>query len=200
MPPPRLLIATKNAHKTAEIRAILGEAWEISDLTAHPEVPAPEETGVTFEENARIKAEAASLVFSGIVLSDDSGLEVDALGGEPGVQSALYAGTHGDSAGNRARLKLELLACGAPQPWRARFRCAMGIAQAGRTLATCDGRIEGRVISEERGGGGFGYDAMFIPDGHEGTFGELSSDVKNTLSHRARALEKAAEIVANLRS
>ena len=197
---PSLLIATKNAHKTAEIRAILGEAWEISDLTAHPEVPAPEETGVTFEENARIKAEAASLVFPGIVLSDDSGLEVDALGGEPGVQSALYAGTHGDGAANRARLKRELLACGVPQPWRARFRCTMAIAQAGRTLAVCEGRVEGRVIAEESGAGGFGYDAMFIPDGHAETFGELSSEVKNTLSHRARAMEKAAGIFWQLQS
>ena len=196
---PRLLIATKNAHKTAEIRAILGDAWDISDLTAHPGVPAPEETGVTFEENARIKAEAASLVFPGIVLSDDSGLEVDVLGGDPGVQSALYAGTHGDDAANRARLKRELLACGAPQPWHARFRCTMAIAQSGRTLAVCDGRVEGRVISEESGGGGFGYDSMFIPDGHTETFGALSSEVKNTLSHRARALAKAAEILAGLR-
>ena len=195
---PRLLIATKNAHKTAEIRAILGAAWDISDLTAHPEVPAPEETGATFEENARIKAEAASLVFPGVVLSDDSGLEVDALGGEPGVQSALYAGTHGDNAANRARLKRELLACGAPQPWRARFRCTMALAQAGRTLAVCEGRVEGRVISEERGGGGFGYDAMFVPDGHSGTFAELSSDVKNTLSHRACALAIAAGILSEM--
>jgi len=196
---PRLLIATKNAHKTAEICAILGDAWEISDLTAHPDVPAPEETGATFEENARIKAEASSQIFPGIVLSDDSGLEVDALGGEPGVHSALYAGTHGDDAANRARLKRELLACAAPQPWRARFRCTMAIAQAGRTLAVCDGRVEGRVIAEERGTGGFGYDAMFIPDGHAETFGHLSSAVKNTLSHRARALEKAAAILTNLR-
>ena len=196
---PRLLIATKNAHKTAEIRAILGDAWDISDLTAHPGVPAPEETGVTFEENARIKAEAASLVFPGIVLSDDSGLEVDVLGGDPGVQSALYAGTHGGDAANRARLKRELLACGAPQPWHARFRCTMAIAQSGRTLAVCDGRVEGRVISEESGGGGFGYDSMFIPDGHAETFGVLSPEVKNTLSHRARALAKAAEILAGLR-
>ncbi len=195
-----LLIATKNAHKTAEIRAILSEAWEVSDLTVHPEVPAPEETGATFEENARIKAEAASQIFSGIVLSDDSGLEVDALGGEPGVQSALYAGTHGDDAANRARLKRELLACGVPQPWRARFRCTMAIAQSGRTIAVCDGRVEGRVISEERGGGGFGYDSMFIPDGHEGTFGVLPSEVKNGLSHRARALAKAAVILAGIRA
>lgn len=197
---PRLLIATKNAHKTAEIRAILGEAWDVSDLTAHPEVPAPEETGVTFEENARIKAEAASLVFPGIVLSDDSGLEVDALGGDPGVQSALYAGTHGDDAGNRARLKRELALCGNAEPWTARFRCAMAIAQAGRTVAVCDGRVEGRVIGEERGGGGFGYDALFIPDGHSETFGELPPEVKNTLSHRARALVKSWGILATLRS
>ena len=192
---PSLLIATKNAHKTAEIRAILGEAWEISDLTGHPEVPAPEETGVTFEENARIKAEAASLVFPGVVLSDDSGLEVDALGGDPGVHSALYAGTHGDNAANRARLRRELLACGAPQPWRARFRCTMAIAQAGRTLGVCDGRVEGRVIAEASGAGGFGYDVMFIPDGHSETFGELPPDVKNVLSHRARALAKAVEFL-----
>ena len=196
----RLLIATKNAHKTAEIRAILGDAWEITDLTAHPEVPAPDETGTTFEENARIKAEAASLVFPGVVLSDDSGLEVDALGGDPGVQSAVYAGTHGDNAANRVRLKQELLTRGVPQPWRARFRCTMAIAQSGRTLAVCDGRVEGRVIAEERGDGGFGYDAMFIPDGHAETFGVLSPEVKNTLSHRARALAKAAEILAGLRA
>jgi XTP/dITP diphosphohydrolase len=194
----RLLIATKNAHKTAEIRDILGAAWDVSDLTAHPEVPAPEETGATFEENARIKAEAASRIFPGIVLSDDSGLEVDVLGGDPGVHSALYAGTHGDDAANRARLKRELLACGAPQPWRARFRCTMAIAQVGCTLAVCDGRVEGRVIAEEHGGGGFGYDSMFIPDGHAETFGVLPADVKNGLSHRARALAKAAVILAGL--
>jgi len=196
---PRLLIATKNAHKTAEIRAILGDAWDVSDLTTHPEVPAPDETGATFEENARIKAEAASLKFPGIVLSDDSGLEVDALGGEPGVHSALYAGTHGDDVGNRARLKRELLACGLQQPWPARFRCVMAVAEAGRTLATCDGRVEGRVIAEERGSGGFGYDSMFVPEGHSETFAELCSDVKNRLSHRARALDKAADVFRRLR-
>jgi XTP/dITP diphosphohydrolase len=123
---------------------------------------------------------------------------VDVLGGDPGVHSALYAGTHGDDAANRARLKRELLACGAPQPWRARFRCTMAIAQAGCTLAVCDGRVEGRVIAEEHGGGGFGYDSMFIPDGHAETFGVLPADVKNGLSHRARALAKAAVILAGL--
>src|SRR5829696_5495713 len=97
---PRLLVATKNAHKTAEIRQILGPAWDVIDLTAHPEIPAPDESGVTFEANARIKAEAASRIFPGVVLSDDSGLEVDALRGAPGVNSAIYAGKHGDDAAN----------------------------------------------------------------------------------------------------
>ena len=196
---PRLLVATKNARKTAEIRAILGDGWEITDLTAHPAMPSPEETGATFEENARIKAEAASLVFPGFVLSDDSGLEVDALGGAPGVHSARYAGAHGDDAANRAALRRALAEGGAPEPWAARFRCAMAIAESGRTLATFDGRVEGRVIAEERGTGGFGYDALFIPAGHRETFGELPSDVKNTLSHRARALAKAAATLAGLR-
>ena len=195
---PRLLIATKNAHKTSEIRAILRDAWDVTDLTAHPEVTAPEETGATFEENARIKAEEASRIFPGIVLSDDSGLEVDVLGGEPGVQSALYAGTHGDDAANRTRLKRELLACDTPPPWRARFRCTVAIARAGRTLAVCDGRVEGHVIAEEHGAGGFGYDALFIPEGHSGTFGELSSEIKNLLSHRSRAMSKVTEILAGL--
>lgn len=189
----RLLIATKNAHKTAEIRTILGDGWEVSDLTAFPGIAAPEETGATFEENARIKAEAASLVFSGLVLSDDSGLEVDALGGEPGVQSALYAGVHGDDAANRARLKRELPASGAAEPWRARFRCVMALAEDGRTVATFDGRVEGRVVSAEQGAGGFGYDALFIPEGHGQTFAELSGGVKNQLSHRALALAKVVE-------
>ncbi len=187
----RILIATKNAHKTAEIRAILGADWEVCDLTDFPEIAAPEETGATFEDNAQIKAEAASRVFAGLVLSDDSGLEVDALGGEPSVQSSLYAGVHGDDAANRARLKRELLACGVPQPWSARFRCVLALAEAGQTVATFDGRVEGRVIAAEQGGGGFGYDALFIPEGHTQTFAELPGEVKNARSHRARALAGA---------
>ena len=131
-------------------------------------------------------------------MSDDSGLEVDALGGAPGVQSALYAGTHGDDAANRARLKRELSLCGKSEPWTARFRCTMAIARDGRTLAVCDGRVEGRVIAEERGSGGFGYDAMFIPEGHNETFGLLDAGVKNQLSHRARAMAKAVSVLARL--
>jgi XTP/dITP diphosphohydrolase len=129
-------------------------------------------------------------VFPGVVLSDDSGLEVDVLGGEPGVRSALYAGEHGNDAANRQRLKREIAARGVPEPWVARFRCVMALAESGRTLATAEGRVEGRVIAEERGAGGFGYDALFIPDGHHETFGQLSAISKNGLSHRARALAR----------
>lgn len=189
----RLLIATKNAHKAAEIRAMLGSHWDVVDMLAYPEIPAPDETGKTFSENARIKAEEISRQFPGLVLSDDSGLVVDVLGGDPGVDSALYAGTHGDSAANRAKLKRELLAQGAPQPWNARFCCVMVLSEGGRTIAEFGGQVEGRVIAEERGEGGFGYDSMFIPDGHEGTFAELPADVKNRLSHRGRALAGLVE-------
>lgn len=191
----RLLIATKNAHKTQEIRSILGPDWEVTDLTEHPEIPAPEETGGTFEANARIKAEFASLLFPGYVLSDDSGLEVDVLDGAPGVDSAIYAGQHGNDAANRERLKRELVAKDAVEPWLARFRCVMALAEKGRTLATFDGRVEGQVVAIERGAGGFGYDAMFIPEGYEQSFGELSGEVKNQLSHRARALAKAKDFL-----
>jgi len=190
---PRLLLATKNPHKTAEIRAILGEGWDITDLSTHPSLEMPEETGATFEENARIKADAVSRVFPGLVLSDDSGLEVDALGGAPGVHSARFAGIHGNDAANRTRLKQELDACGRPEPWAARFRCAMALAGSGSTRATFEGRVEGRVISGERGSGGFGYDPLFVPAGFLETFGELLGETKNGLSHRARALAMVIE-------
>ena len=104
----RLLIATRNAHKTGEIQAILGSDWEVADLNAHPEVPSPEETGETFAENATIKAVAASQVFGGWVLADDSGLEVDALGGAPGVRSARYSGPDATDASNRVKMLVAL--------------------------------------------------------------------------------------------
>jgi len=189
---PRLLIATKNAHKTMEIRAILGSAWDVTDLNAHPEVPAPEETGVTFAKNAAIKAVAASRLFAGFVLSDDSGLEVDALGGAPGVISARYAGLHATDADNRARLLRELAADGARGKARsARFRCVMCVARDGQVVGTFDGAVEGVIINQERGANGFGYDALFVPEGHCETFAQLSAEVKNGLSHRGRALAKA---------
>lgn len=187
---PRLLIATKNAHKTAEIAAMLGPGWDVTDLNAHPEIPAPEETGETFAENAAIKALAAARLFAGLVLADDSGLEVDALGGAPGVRSARYAGPQATDADNRAKL-LRALAGFRGKERTARFRCALALAESGTVRATFDGTVEGVIINAERGDGGFGYDALFVPGGHCETFAQLPAAVKNTLSHRARAMEKA---------
>lgn len=187
---PRLLIATKNAHKTAEIAAMLGSEWEVSDLNAYPDMPAPEETGETFAENAAIKARAASRLFAGLVLADDSGLEVDALGGAPGVRSARYAGLQASDADNRAKL-LGALAGVRGKARSARFRCVLVLAEWGEPRATFDGTVEGVIVNAERGDGGFGYDALFVPDGFCETFAQLPPDTKNTLSHRARAMEKA---------
>ena len=186
----RLLIATKNAHKTGEIRAILGDGWDVTDLNAHPDIVAPEETGATFAENAAIKALAASQVFAGLVLADDSGLEVDALDGAPGVRSARYAGDHATDAGNRAKLLRELDGTRG-KARTARFRCALALAESGRVLASFDGAVEGVIINAGRGEGGFGYDSLFVPEGHCATFAQLPGAVKNQLSHRARALAKA---------
>ena len=185
----RLLVSTRNAHKVSEIRAILGENFEVLDLSAAPKVPEIEETGVTFEENATLKAVAASLVFEGWVIADDSGLEVDALDGAPGVYSARYAGEQGNDAANNALL-LKNLAGVRGKDRSARFRCVIVLARAGRKLAVFSGAVEGVVINGPKGEGGFGYDPLFVPDGHCETFAQLGADVKNILSHRARALEK----------
>jgi XTP/dITP diphosphohydrolase len=171
----------------------------VTDLNAHPEVPAPEETGATFAENAAIKAVAASRLFTGFVLSDDSGLEVDALGGAPGVISARYAGPQATDVDNRARLLRELTADGARGKERsARFRCVMCVARDGEVLGTFDGAVEGVIINHERGTGGFGYDSLFVPDGHCETFAQLSAEVKNSESHRARALAKTHEFLRGI--
>ncbi len=193
---PSLLIATKNAHKTREIAEILGSNWDISDLNSHPEVVSPDETGTTFQENAEIKALAASRSFPGLVLADDSGLEVDALNGAPGVRSARYAGENATDAENRAQLLRELEAIGARGRDRsARFRCAMVLADEGRVIADFAGAVEGVIVNQGKGEGGFGYDSLFVPEGHCETFGQLPAGVKNLLSHRARALIRARQFL-----
>jgi XTP/dITP diphosphohydrolase len=192
MPLPRLILATRNAHKTAEIRAMIGDRFEVLDVTAFPECPEIAETGSSFLENARLKALGISAVIEGLVLSDDSGLEVDALGGAPGVWSSSFGGEEGNHARNNARLLAEMAG---KSERGARFRCTMVLAQGGRELAHFSGTVEGRIIGEPRGLKGFGYDPLFIPDGHEGTFAELGEEVKNALSHRSRAL---AQVIAFL--
>lgn len=195
----RLIVATRNAHKTGEIRTILGPGWDVEDLTGRPEWPEPEETGATFAENAAIKAVAASAHFPGAwVLADDSGLEVDALGGAPGVYSARYSGPGATDERNRRHLAAELeraVGAGWRAPQRARFRCAMAIAKGGEVAAQVDGAVEGHVVHPPQGEDGFGYDPVFAPDGYEATFGVLPAEVKNRLSHRAAALAKAKEFL-----
>jgi len=187
-----LLVSTRNAHKVGEIRAILGPAFQVSDLSVLPEMPEVEETGTTFEENATLKAVAASMLFEGWVIADDSGLEVDALGGAPGVYSARYAGPEATDAANNALLLKNLE--GVRGKARAgRFRCVIVLARAGRKLAAFSGAVEGVIVNSLKGPGGFGYDPLFVPEGFCETFGELPPATKNGLSHRAQALGKLRE-------
>ncbi len=195
-PQPRLILATRNAHKTAEIRAMIGDRFEVVDATAFPDFPdfpEIEETGTTFLENARLKAEGISRRIDGWVLSDDSGLEVDALGGAPGVWSSSFGGEEGNHAKNNARLLAEM----AGKPDRgARFRCTMVLARGGVEQANFSGTVEGRLVDSPHGAGGFGYDPLFIPKGHGQTFAELGEEIKNTLSHRSRALDQVVAYLA----
>lgn len=187
----RLVIATHNTHKTGEFRALLGEGWEVDDLTFYPELPVPEEDGETFEANAGIKARSAGerLGRDVLVVADDSGLEVDALEGRPGIFSARYAGPGTGDAGNRDKVLEEM--AGVPSDRRgARFRCVLAVARGGEVVACFDGAVEGTLTESAAGAGGFGYDPIFVPAGHGATFGELPAEVKNGLSHRARALGK----------
>jgi XTP/dITP diphosphohydrolase len=193
---PRLFLATSNRHKTAEVAAILGADWQVEDLAAHPGLTLPEETGETFEANAIIKAQGGSAALPGtLVLADDSGLEVDILKGAPGVYSARYAGVDATDAANRQKLKNELrvLAGNPGQSFPGRFRCCMALVRDGAVLKVTHGVIEGRLLLREQGAGGFGYDPLFLPNGHKMTFGLLSDVIKNQLSHRAAALREMRE-------
>ncbi len=185
-----LLIATRNRHKTAEIAAFLGPGWAVGDLTSLSGFAEVEETGDTFEANAALKALAASQSAGPevLVLADDSGLEVDALGGAPGVRSARYAG---EGASDEANLRLLLERLEGEPRREARFRCVIAAARAGELLASFSGTCEGEILPAPRGEGGFGYDPVFRPGGESRSFAELSAEEKNTISHRARALEKA---------
>jgi XTP/dITP diphosphohydrolase len=185
--PYTVLVSTRNAHKLVEIRQILGPSFELLDLSSVPALGEVEETGTTFEENAALKALAASAHFGGWVLADDSGLEVDALGGAPGVYSARFSGEGATDVTNRALLLEKLTAVPAGQR-SARFRCVIALARGGEVLAHFSGAVEGVIIQSEQGAGGFGYDPLFVPEGFGETFAELGAETKNRLSHRGRAL------------
>jgi XTP/dITP diphosphohydrolase len=183
----QLLLATRNSHKTREFGEILGDGFEVHDLADVAELPVVEETGLTFEANAILKAVETSKYFQELVVADDSGLEVDALQGAPGIYSARYAGEHATDAANIARLLGELTRYDSV-PHSARFLCSLALAQGGKLLETFDGVVEGTIVGKPRGRAGFGYDPVFQPRGFDQTFGELSAVDKNRISHRARAI------------
>ncbi len=183
---PRLIIATRNSHKTEEIRHILGDRFEILDVTAFPDLPEINETGTTFLENARLKALGISTHIDGWVLADDSGLEVDALGGAPGVWSSSFGGEEGNHSKNNLRLLTEM----ADHEQRsARFLCTLVLAKNGQEIANFHGMVEGEITREPSGNGGFGYDPLFIPTGYSQTLADLGPDIKSQLSHRAKAIQ-----------
>lgn len=185
-----LLIATRNAHKTVEFREIFGEQFAVQDLTDHPQLPEVDETGTTFEENSALKAcEISRHCPDAWVLADDSGLEVDALQGEPGVYSARYSGEGATDASNRTLLLQRLATSGARGKERtARFRCVLTLAKGGEKIHQSSGAVEGVIANQEKGEHGFGYDPIFIPEGHCQTFAQLTSEEKHQLSHRGRAV------------
>lgn len=186
--PPAILIATTNTGKLYEVRAVLGDLplrWQ--GLAEYPSFPEPVEDADSFEGNAILKALYYARLAGCWTLADDSGLEVDALAGAPGVFSSRYAGRNGDDAANNAKL-LAALAGVPPEKRTARFRCCLALASPSRLLATTSGTVEGRIIDEPRGNNGFGYDPHFFVPEMGLTTAEMSPEQKNRISHRGRAL------------
>ena len=194
-----LVVATRNKHKTREIQHILGPEFMVRDLAADTDVPEIRESGTSFEENAKLKALAAAKQLPAMVIADDSGLEVDALGGAPGIYSARYAGATSTDRDRIDKLLRELARVRATDDGRrARFRCVVALARNGDLLGIFEGTVEGRITDTARGDSGFGYDPIFVPDGFEQTFGELPREVKNTISHRAQAIRALADRLRRL--
>jgi XTP/dITP diphosphohydrolase len=185
----QLLLATRNPHKTREFAEILGAEFVVRDLADELELPAVEETGSNFGENAALKALDTSKHFAGFVVADDSGLEVDILGGAPGIFSARYAGSDASDRENVAKLLGELAGHRNDKPASARFRCVLALAREGNLLGTFEGVVEGTIVEQPRGSAGFGYDPVFRPAGFTETFAELSPAEKNRISHRAQAIQ-----------
>ena len=193
-----VVFASNNAHKLEEIRAILGTKFDVKslkDIGSNVDIP---ETGTTFRENALQKARYVKEHFGFDCFADDSGLQVEALGGEPGVYSARYAVKNGRqvTAGNKDDANMDVLLekLAREENRKACFRTCIALIYEGETHFF-DGVVEGHIITEKRGDGGFGYDPLFVPDGYEKTFAEMGNEVKNNISHRARAVAQLAEFL-----
>ena len=185
----KIVFATNNPNKLREIREILGSRFEVvslAEIGCHDDIP---ETGDTLEANALQKAKYIHDRYGLDCFADDTGLEVDALGGAPGVHSARYAeGTDHDSEANMQRLLRELAG---HTDRKAHFRTVIALIMDGQTHLF-EGRVDGRIDTERHGQGGFGYDPLFIPDGYDDSFAVLGEDIKNRISHRARAVQQLA--------
>ncbi|MGP1377728.1 MAG: non-canonical purine NTP diphosphatase [Prevotella veroralis] len=190
----KIVFATNNKHKLEEIKDILGKDFEIvslAEIGCHEDIP---ETGLTLEENARQKSTYIVEHYSHDCFADDTGLEVDALNGEPGVHSARYAeGTDHDSEANMRKLLSKMSNV---KDRTARFRTVISLIING-VEHQFEGRVEGRIATEKHGKEGFGYDPIFIPEGYDKSFAELGEEVKNQISHRARAVKKLAEYLSS---
>ena len=188
----KIVFATNNQNKLSEVKKILGNKFEVmslSEIGCHEDIP---EKGQTLKDNALIKAQYVYDKYHVNCFADDTGLEVDALGGAPGVYSARYAGGEGhDSQANMKKLLGELEN---EENRKARFRTVIALIIDGK-VNTFDGIVNGEIIREKRGGEGFGYDPIFQPEGYNKTFAELGVDIKNQISHRARAVAKLAEFL-----
>ncbi|MGK5545410.1 RdgB/HAM1 family non-canonical purine NTP pyrophosphatase [Streptomyces sp. URMC 127] len=196
----RLILATRNANKVTELRAILEGAGldvELVGADAYPEIPDVKETGVTFAENALLKAHALARATGFPAVADDSGLCVDVLGGAPGIFSARWAGRHGN---DKANLDLLLAQLGdiADEHRGAHFACAAALALPDGTERVVEGRLEGTLRHEPAGGGGFGYDPILQPLGETRTCAELTADEKNAISHRGKAFRALVPVVREL--
>ncbi|NLU48878.1 MAG: XTP/dITP diphosphatase [Syntrophomonadaceae bacterium] len=194
----KLVVATRNQKKLRELQDLLDNTGlEMLTLNDLPSVPEVEEDGQTFAENAIKKARTVAEATGLLTLADDSGLEVDALGGLPGVHSARFAGEPADDGKNNAKLLAMLQ--GVPDEQRtARFRCVIAIAVPGGETYLAEGACQGRITHKARGEGGFGYDPLFVVDEYGLTFAELPPEVKNRISHRGQALSQARELIASL--
>jgi XTP/dITP diphosphohydrolase len=193
----KLLFATRNRGKLRELHELLAlPGLELLSLDDRPDVPELEEKGETFAENAASKAQAATRATGLLALADDSGLEVDALGGEPGVRSARYAGP-GASDADRIQLLLHKLADVPAGRRSARFRCVVALCDPARPDRTerCQGSCEGEILFSPRGEGGFGYDPVFLSRELGQTFAEAPAEAKNRVSHRGRAMQQMAEVI-----
>jgi XTP/dITP diphosphohydrolase len=194
----KLLIATHNQGKLREFRQLLADLdLEVTDLDAVGITHDVEETGTTFAENAILKARAYAEMSGLLTWSDDSGLEVDALDGQPGVYSARYGGP-GLSARDRYLLLLDALRSHPPQSWRARFRCVVALALPNGEVHTVDDTLEGVITDQPTGEYGFGYDPIFYLPEYQATLAELSPELKNHISHRGKASRAAKQLLRNL--